>query len=198
MGARRYKQSTRLDEQNDEDEKEKLSFYFSFFDTKITQEKGGGDGGFRRSRADGLRIWGHHNGSPPRRRAPSADAQAGVVRTAEEWATTVDNAAAWSNEAPANGTEVAQYNNQPVGARGYITNNALVRAGARARMREEEKEIPSFFSSSFDVVTVTTVRNAAPADDGKAPAKDVSEKEAVDETAGGNGLFGERRTEEVA
>ena len=104
-----------------------------------------------------------------------------MVQAAEEWATTVDDAAAWSDVAPANGTDVAQYNNQSVGARGYITNNALVRSGARARMREEEKET-----------------NAASADDGEAPAKYGSKEEAVDETTGGNGLFDERRTEEVA
>ena len=61
----------------------------------------------------------------------------------------MDNAAAWLDVAPANGTEVAQYNNQPVGAHGYTTNNILIRSGARARMREEEKEMTSSFSSSF-------------------------------------------------
>ena len=64
-------------------------------------------------------------------------------------------------------------------------------------MREEEKEMPSFFSSSFDVVTATAATNAAPADNCKAPAKDGSEKKAVDKTAGGNGLFNKRRMEEV-
>ena len=88
---------------------------------------------------DRLWIRGYHNWSPSRRRAPSADAKAGVVQAAEEWAMTVDNAAAWSDVAPANSTkvEVAQYNNQPVWARGYITNNILIRIGTRARMREE-------------------------------------------------------------
>ena len=127
-----------------------------------------------------------------------ADAQAGVVQAAEEWATMVDNTVTWLDMAPANGTEVAQYNNQPVGARGYITNNILIRSGAWVRMREEEKELPSFFSSSFNIVIVTTVTNTAPADNGEAPAKDGSEEEAVDETAGGNGLFEDRRTEETA
>ena len=65
-------------------------------------------------------------------------------------------------------------------------------------MRGEEKEMSSFFSSSFDAVTVTTATNTAPADDREAPAKDGSEEEAVDETAGGNGLFDERPTEEMA
>ena len=65
-------------------------------------------------------------------------------------------------------------------------------------MREEEKEMPIFFSSSFDAVTLTTATNTAPADDCEAPAKYGSEEEAVDETAGGNGLFDERWTEEVA
>ena len=100
--------------------------------------------------------------------------------------------------APANGTEVAQYNNQPVGARGYIIDNILIRSGARARMREEKKEVPFFFSSSFDAVTDTTATNVSPADDGEVLAKDGSEEEAVDKTAGGNGLINERRAEEVA
>ena len=65
-------------------------------------------------------------------------------------------------------------------------------------MREEGKEMPSFFSSSFDAVTVTTAMNAALADDGETPAKDGSEKVAVDETVWGNGLFDERWTEDVA
>ena len=85
-----------------------------------------------------------------------------------------------------------------MGVRGYITNNTLVQSGAQARTREEEKEIPPFFSSSFDAVTATTATKMAPADGGDAPAKDGSEEEAVDETAGGNGLFDERRAEEVA
>ena len=147
-----------------EDEKEKISLSSSFFGTTTMQEKGGGDGGFQRAGAD--ELW---------------------VQVAEEWATKVDDAAAWSDVVPTNGTEVTQYNNQPVGARGYITNNILIRS---AMMREEEEEMSSFFSSSFDAVTVTTVTNAA-------PAKDGSEEEAVDKTAGGNGLFDERRTEEV-
>ena len=103
MEARRYEQSTRLGKHEDEDEKEKISFSSSFFDTTTTQEKGGGDSGFQRDEADGLRIRGHHNGSPPRRRAPSADTQADVVQAAEGRATTMDNAAAWSGEALANG-----------------------------------------------------------------------------------------------
>ena len=110
----------------------------------------------------------------------------------------MDDAAAWSDMAPANGTKVAQYNNQPVGARGYITNNILIRSGARVRMMEEEKEMPSFFSSSFNAVTITTATNAAPAEKDEAPAKDGSGEEAVDKRAGGIGLFGERRSEEVA
>ena len=36
---------------------------------------------------------------------PSTNAQAGVVQAAEEWATTVDDAAAWSNVALADDTE---------------------------------------------------------------------------------------------
>ena len=53
----------------------------------------------------------------------------------------------------------------------------------------------SFSSSSFDVVTTATTTNVAPADDAKAPSKD--EEEAMDETAGCNGLFHERRIDEV-
>ena len=45
-------------------------------------------------------------------------------------------------------------------------------------MRGEEKEMSSFFSSSFDAVTVTTATNAAPADGDEAPAKDGSKEEA--------------------
>ena len=56
-------------------------------------------------------------------------------------------------------------------------------------MREEEKEMPSFFSSSFDAVTATTATNEAPTDDGEAPAKDGLKEEAVDKITGGNGLF---------
>ena len=143
-------------------------------------------------------LRGHRNGTPPQRRVPSADTQAGVVQAAEEWAAMLDDTASWSDVAQANGTDVAQYNNQPVGVRGYITNDALVRSGARARMREEEKEMPSFFFSSFGAITVVTATNATRADDGEAPAKDGSEEEAVDETTGGNELFDERRTEGVA
>ena len=57
------------------------------------------------------------------KKAPSANTQAGVVQAAEEWATTVDDATVWSG-----GTGMAQCNNQPVEARGYITNNMLIRS----------------------------------------------------------------------
>ena len=70
-----------------------------------------------------------HGGDPP-----SADAQAGVVQAAEEWATTVDDPAAWSDVAPAYSTEVAQYNNQPMGARGYIP---LIEAPAVSLVHDE-------------------------------------------------------------
>ena len=100
-----------------------MSFSSSFFDTTTAQEKLGGDGGFRRAGADGLRIRGHRNGSPPWRRAPLADAQAGVIQAAEEWATTVDDAAAWSDVAPANGTEVTQYNNQSMARTIYLSDD---------------------------------------------------------------------------
>ena len=55
----------------------------------------------------------------------------------------------------------------------------------------------SFSSSSFDVITTATMTNTAPADAAEALAKDGSKEEAVDETAGSNGLFHERGTEEV-
>ena len=74
---------------------------------------------------------------PPQRRAPSADAQAGVVQAAEGWATTGDDTVAWSDVTTANGTEVAQYNNQPVGTCGYVTNNILIWSGTWERMRDE-------------------------------------------------------------
>ena len=43
--------------------------------------------------------------SPPQRRAPLTDAQADVVQAAEKWATTVDDAAAWSDVALVDDTE---------------------------------------------------------------------------------------------
>ena len=123
MEARRCEQSTRLGEDEDEDEKEKISFSSSFFDTTTTQEKGGGDGGFLTAGAVGLRIREHRNRSPLRKRAPLADAQAGVIQAAEEWATTVDDAATWSDVAPANGTEVTQYNNQSMARTIYLSDD---------------------------------------------------------------------------
>ena len=47
------------------------------------------------------------------------------------------------------------------------------------------------------MVTTATMTNTAPADAAEAPAKDGSEEEATAKTARGNGLFHERRTEEV-
>ena len=44
-------------------------------------------------------------------------------------------------------------------------------------MREEGKEMPSFFSSSFDDATTATMMGVAPADAAEAPAKDVSEED---------------------
>ena len=63
-----------------------------------------------------------------------------------------------------------------------------------SRKDEDEEVMSSFSSLFFDVVTATTTTNAAPAD---ALTKDGSEKEAADETAGGNRLFHKRRMEEV-
>ena len=47
------------------------------------------------------------------------------------------------------------------------------------------------------MVTTATTTNAAPADAAEVPAKDGSKEAATDETAGGNELFHERRTEEM-
>ena len=107
MEARRCEQSTRLgeDEDEDEDEKGKISFSPHFLIRQLPQQKEGGDGCFWRAGADGQRIQGHCNGPPPRRRAPSADAQADVVQAADDLVTTVDDTAAWSDLALANGTE---------------------------------------------------------------------------------------------
>ena len=49
----------------------------------------------------GQRNGRHRHGGGP----PSTDAQAGVVQAAEEWATTVDDATAWSTVALADDTE---------------------------------------------------------------------------------------------
>ena len=63
---------------------------------------------------------------------------------------------------------------------------------ALAQGREGE-EWSSFSSSSVDAVTIAAATDVAPG----APAKNIFEEEATEETAGGNGLFDERRTEEV-
>ena len=55
---------------------------------------------------------------------------------------------------------------------------------------EEEKEMPSFSSSSFDAATTTTAKDVAPADDG-------FKKEATDGIPGANGLFNAPQTEEM-
>ena len=47
----------------------------------------------------------------------------------------------------------------------------------------------SFSSSSFDDLTTTTATNTAPAENTEAQAKDVSQEEAADGTAGVDGLF---------
>ena len=82
----------------------------SFFDKYLSTTTAAAEGRWRRlvleSRSGRAAGTGHRNRLPPRRRAPSADAQADVVQAAEERATTVDDAAAWSNVALANGTEV--------------------------------------------------------------------------------------------
>ena len=54
---------------------------------------------------------------------------------------------------------------------------------------DEEKEMSSFFSLSFDAVTTTTATDVAPADAADALAKNGSEEEVVDGTAGADGLF---------
>ena len=55
----------------------------------------------------------------------------------------------------------------------------------------------SFFSSFFDAAITIPATNVTPAAPVEAPAKDSSKEEAADRTAGGNGLFHERRAEEV-
>ena len=68
----------------------------------------------------------------------------------------------------------------------------------RSSKDEEEKEMPSFFSSlSSGVATTATVIDAVPADDTKVPTKDGSKVEAADKTTGANRLFDTRRTEEM-
>ena len=49
---------------------------------------------------------------------------------------------------------------------------------------EEEKEMPSFYLSSFDIVTFATVIDVATVDGTEGPAKDGSEDGALDGTVG--------------
>ena len=67
----------------------------------------------------------------------------------------------------------------------------------RSRKDEGEEVTSSFSSSSFDVVTTTTTTNTAQVDNAEVPTKDGFKEEATDKTARGNGIFHERRTEEV-
>ena len=104
MGARLHEQYTRLGE--DEDEKEKTSFSSSSFDNTTTATEGRWRRRLPESRSGRATDAGTlQRTPPPRRRAPSANAHASMVQTAEEWATTVDTAAAWSDVVPADNTE---------------------------------------------------------------------------------------------
>ena len=62
---------------------------------------------------------------------------------------------------------------------------------------EEEKEMTSFSSSSFDAATTTTAKDMAPADAVEARAKDGFKEEAADGIPGADGLFDAQRMEEV-
>ena len=76
----------------------------------------------------------------------------------------------------------------------YEKSTHLVR---RLGKDEEEKMMPSFSPSSFDISTFATAIDVATEDAVEVPAKDGSEDEAADETMEGNGIFHERWTEEV-
>ena len=67
------------------------------------------------------------------------------------------------------------------GARLYTNNTYPVRCSSKD---EEEKDIPSFSSSSFDAVTTTTVTDTAPAVNAKAQAKDSFVEEAAWDSGG--------------
>ena len=95
METRRYEQSMCLSEDEDEDEKEKISL-------TITAAEGRWRQLLPESQTGRAADTGHCNGPPPRKRPPTANAQADVVQAAEERFTTVDNAAAWSDVALAN------------------------------------------------------------------------------------------------
>ena len=62
---------------------------------------------------------------------------------------------------------------------------------------EEEKEMPSFSSSSFDAATTTTAKDMAQVDAAKARTKDGFKEEAADGIPGADSLFDAQRTEEV-
>ena len=62
---------------------------------------------------------------------------------------------------------------------------------------EEEKEMPSFSSSSFNATTTTIAKDMAPADAAEARAKDGFKEEAADGIPGADGLFDAQRMEEV-
>ena len=63
-----------------------------------------------------------------------------------------------------------------------MNNTYLVR---RSGKDEEEKDMPSFSSSSFDAVTSTTVTDAEPEDNTKAQAKESFEDALVTADGGG-------------
>ena len=73
------------------------------------------------------------------------------------------------------------------GAQLYTTNTTY--PVWRSDKDEEEKDVLSFSSSSFDAVTPTTATDAAPSDDAEAQAKGSFEEEAADGTVGDDWLF---------
>ena len=80
--------------------------------------KGAGEGGCRRAGPDGLQYGDiasdavaiDEGPKPTRTRGPGM----------EKWTTTIDASTTWLDIAPVDDAEVGQYNNQSVGARGYI------------------------------------------------------------------------------
>ena len=79
-------------------------------------------------------------------------------------------------------------------------NNLLTYPARRLGKDEEEKEMASFYFSSFDAVTTATEMETAPMENLGAPAKDDSGEEVADRTAGSTSSLTTlpRRTEEVA
>ena len=74
-----------------------------------------------------------------------------------------------------------------MGARGYATENTLCPVRRLGKDEEEKDDHPSP-SHSFNDVTFATATDAAPEDNTEAPEKDGFEEEALNGTAGGDGL----------